>query len=308
MKAVSWAIRPVGLSRPSRRSSCSVPVFSAGRAKIFVDGEGKLDFIADKPQMNMTLKVSIALSAGILLLGSTPVRALELRGSIYNDWYAFRQLDTTHVRSYLGARGTLIAWRGRHDRTLEFHTNLRWAGDLSHRQGLGPQVFVYETYARLANIPKGLEFSLGRQFSFNGIQSLLLDGVRARYSPITRLQLDLFGGVTALSSDPEKIQTISNAGVAGGRIAYSITSSFRAGVSALTRKSEGYGASSQFGLDLDKEIGRWNLYTKAAFNHTQSRLADFLARVVGSPPKLVFCRRVQLSAAIGLGRQHLEHY
>lgn len=238
--------------------------------------------------MNMTRKVSVAIAIGLILLALAPANAVELRGSIFSDWYAFRLLDTTHVRSYLGARGTLVAWRGRHDQTLEFHTSFRWAGDLSHSQGLAPQVFVYETYARLSNLPRGLELSLGRQFTFNGLQSLLLDGLRARYSPMRRLQVELFGGATALSSDPEKIQSLSHDGVAGGRISYAITESFRTGVSALSRKSEGFGAVSQYGLDLEKEIGRWDFFTKGAYNSTQSRLADFLARLSVRPRNWYF--------------------
>jgi hypothetical protein len=243
---------------------------------------------------NFTMKT--ARLAGIIfvvlflapLLTASPGSTAELTGSIFTNLYGFKVNDTNHIRSYSGARATLVAWRGLHNTSLEFHTNFRYAADLSHSTGLGPRFFAYEAYARLVNLPARSELSLGRQFVYNSIRSDLLDGLQARYSVNKVFSLAAFGGVSALSSDPEHIQKFSESGLLGGSLAAQVDPSFRTSLNLLYRKVNGTSSQTRAGLDAAKDINQWSLFGKIILNAPQTRFSDLLARVSVRPKNWYF--------------------
>ncbi|MFZ1685503.1 MAG: hypothetical protein WAU88_15405 [Candidatus Zixiibacteriota bacterium] len=239
-----------------------------------------------KNQRLIRTAASLVLLTG--LFGFVQAQAVELNGSIFTNLYSFRQSDFSRTQSYSGARVTLIAWRDRFNRTLELRTNFRYAADLQDNSGIGPRFFVYETYLRLTNAPARSEFSLGRQFVYNSIQSNLMDGLQARY-PINRVwAVSGFGGVSALSSDPEHIQNFSYSGLIGATLAAQLQPTLHASANLLFRKVDGRTSETRAGLDIGKEVGIWSLFGKGIFNAPHTRISELLGRVSVRPKDWYF--------------------
>jgi hypothetical protein len=74
------------------------------------------------------------------------------------------------------------------------------------------------------------------------------------------------------------MRSLSDFGVAGGRLAYRHKSSTRFGLNWLYRKTDGQVSYHRLGLDVSTMVYRWRLYTRAAFNAANHRLAEILAR------------------------------
>ncbi|MGB7060760.1 MAG: hypothetical protein WBF13_00220 [Candidatus Zixiibacteriota bacterium] len=141
-----------------------------------------------------------------------------------------------------------------------------------------PQMFVYHAYFRLTGLLQRANVYLGRQFVYCGVGNTLLDGLRVRYKPFRTMQLDVFGGSSVSSQDPEQIRSFSDFGSLGGRLAFQPQLTTRLGLSWMLRKREGQVSSNKLGLDGEQTIGFYRLYGRASYNMVDSRLAGILIR------------------------------
>ncbi len=220
---------------------------------------------------------TLPLIAVVVIFGGQAL-GVELDGRLMSDLYVYEQGDKSHVRPYLSTRADLTAWRSIDRRSLTFHTYLRWSSDFSDKLATDPQTFVYHAYVRLAGIPKATDIYLGRQFVYCGVGSALLDGLRIRYQPFRTLNLDVFGGSSVSSEDPEQIRSFSDFRTLGGRAAFAPRPSVRLGLSWMLRKTDGQLSYNRLGLDGEKTFGQYRLFGRASYNLVGSRLAEILMR------------------------------
>jgi len=223
------------------------------------------------------------LVAGCLLVPSAG--AVEMSGRISSSLYGWERSDNNYWRGYIGFNSNTTFWREGRARSLSFHNNLRWTGNLATSESGIPQTYVYDVYLRLSGYPSGSTFYLGRQFAYNTLGSSLIDGLRANVRVHRTVDLDLFGGSTALHEKPEKIQNFSDYGTLGGRIEYHRSQSFRVALNWLQQKSYGSVSRHRVGVDAWKELRKCEFYGRVSYDLLNSDLAGALARAIVRPDK-----------------------
>jgi len=204
--------------------------------------------------------------------------ALELDGNLWSELYVWEDGDLQHWRPYQSVQANMTAWRGSGRQRLSFHTHARWMSDFGDKLEADPQTSIRYAYARISELPSRTTINLGRQFSYTTVGSSLLDGAEVRYSPTKRVELQLFGGASVDPQNPEKMRSLSDFGVAGGRLAYRHKSSARFGLNWMYRETDDQVSYHRLGLDVSATIHHWYLYTRTAFNAANHRLAELLAR------------------------------
>ena len=218
---------------------------------------------------------------GVLTAGVLPnprAQAVELKGRLTSDAYIYEEDGESHFRPYERLRADLTAWREADNRSLLFHTYLRWTSDLAHKRATDPQTYVYDTYVKLTGIPEGATFSLGRQFVYTSAGSSLLDGIRSRFQPVRRIQVDIFGGSNVSALDPEKIQPFADFAVIGSRVSFQVKTSSRLGLNWMLRRSEGSTTLHRGAVDGETSITGARLYGRLAYNLADMRVAELLMR------------------------------
>jgi len=211
------------------------------------------------------------------LVITTNLYSVELKGRLSSELYFNEINDTSHVSIYERLRADLNLYRNTDSRTIGFHTYLRWKSDLTNKLSNDPQTYIYDGYLKLSNYPQGTEIRIGRQFVYSPIGSALLDGLKIKYRIRKSATIELYGGSAVTSVDPEKVQSISDFGVYGGRLSFRFGST-RLGISSLLRQSEGDISSFRFGIDGRYSKNKLNLYSRIALNAYNMRLADLLLR------------------------------
>lgn len=233
--------------------------------------------------MNNTLAVYKLLSAALIALLSACIftaraGAYEFTGRIASDLYSYQGIDEDHLRPYLRFNGDMVAWRGPDGRTLRMHTSLRWTSDFADQLSTDPQLFVYDAYVEMNNVPSRMNLSLGRQFVYSGVGSALMDGMRLQYRPTGRVKLDLFGGSTVSSEDPETIQSLVEELAAGARVGVRPSATTSLSASWMLKRRNDSVSFHRVGLDADHYMGPAELFGRAAFNAANFRLAEILGR------------------------------
>jgi hypothetical protein len=220
----------------------------------------------------------------LILLFSPPIgHTVELNGQISSDLYAYQGKDQDHLRPYLRFRANMLAWRGSNNRALRLVTSLRWTSDLADQLPSDPSLFVYQTYARLQGLPGRSDVRIGRQFVYSGVGSALMDGGRISLRPWRYLDVNLFGGSTVSSEDPETIRSLGDYLIVGGRLGLRPYQQTQLGLSWLLKQSGGSVAFNRVGLDVNQPAGRSDLYGRVSFNAVKFSLADVMARVSFRP-------------------------
>jgi hypothetical protein len=241
------------------------------------------DYLCGREYSNIGFRVryfaSFLLLIGIFFVFAAQTFAVELNGRLSSDLYTYEQNGQSHVRPHLGVRTNLIGWRSPDSKSFSFHTYFRWRTDLSDKLATDPRMFVYHSYFRVSGVIKRTDLYLGRQFVYCGVGSALLDGARIRLKPSGKLQLDLFGGSTVASQDPEKIRSFSDFGSLGGRMAIRPCPSFGLGLNWMLGKRDGQVSYNRLGLDGEKTSGQFQLYGRTSYNVSARRLAEILTRI-----------------------------
>jgi len=176
-------------------------------------------------------------------------------------------------------------WRANQSRSLTFHTNLRWTGDLATNEPGTPQTYIYDLYLRLGGYPSGSTISFGRQFAYNTLGSSLIDGLRTKLRIVKSISLDLFGGATVSHEKPEKIRSLGDFSMYGARIEYIRFQAFRFGLNWLAQTSYGSTSRNRVGIDAFREIGRVELYSRVSYDLLGADMAGVLARISARPDK-----------------------
>lgn len=218
-----------------------------------------------------------------LFSGWSTSGAVEITGTFTSDLYVSEQTDLTHVRPYERLLANARLWQGAHGQTFSLHTNLRWTTDLSNKRAGDPQTYIYSAYAKLGNVPHGTDFRLGRQFVYSGAGSALLDGFRAQYRMGRVARIDLFGGSSVNQVDPERVRSLSDFTVAGGRLSYRLKPTARIGLGWMLRRSDGHTAWHRLSLDAEYRRGTVRMFSRAAANIADMRVAQLLARLSIAP-------------------------
>ncbi len=214
--------------------------------------------------------------------------AITFNGRVYSDLYAWTDTGQTHIRPYETIQSTLYAWQAPGGRLLQVHGYVRWMSDFKDKLPSDPQTYVYDLYARLTGVPENSDFSIGRQFIYTGAGSSLLDGVRAQYTALKRIHVDLYGGSTVSGVTPEKIRKYSDFGTIGGGISYQLKKSMKAGVDLLRHNEFGSLAYERYAAWAQQSTNLWQWYGRFGYNGIKSKPAEFLARVSATPSKWYF--------------------
>ncbi len=98
-----------------------------------------------------------------MLLFSGNASAIDFKGNLFTEFYGYKQLDSTHIRPYTGMRGDLGLWRNG-NRAFEINTYFRYTTDFKSKFVTDPQVFFYDAYIHLSNVPARSDLFIGRQF------------------------------------------------------------------------------------------------------------------------------------------------
>ena len=209
--------------------------------------------------------------------------SFELNGQISTDFYAYQSSDKDHLRPYLRFRANMLAWRGMNNRTLRLVTSLRWTSDFADQLPSDPSLFVYQTYARLQGMPARTDIRIGRQFVYTGVGSALMDGGRIQIRPTRYLDVNLFGGSTVSSEDPETIRSLSDHFVLGGRLGLRPYRRAQLGLSWLLKQRDGSVGFHRLGLDLSQPAGQADLYGRVSLNAVDLSLAEVMTRASYRP-------------------------
>ena len=213
----------------------------------------------------------------------------ELTGRLSSELYIWEESDgVSHIRPYESLRLNLRPRESMTDRKLSFHSYIRWTTDLSDKSQSDPQTFVYDSYVRLSGLPAGSDIYLGRQFTYSGVGSALIDGLRLKYKITRRLELDIFGGSAVDGSDPERIRSLSDFGTAGGRVIFKLKNRSRFGLHYILRRSDGSVTYNRLGVDGRHDAHKWRLYGRIAYNAAGLRLSNILMRGIYNPGKWYF--------------------
>lgn len=226
-------------------------------------------------------RVVIPLAVAFCLM-TAATDGVELKGRLTSSFYGYEESGDQHLRPYLGLQSTLTAWRGQQTGLLTFHNYLRWRTDWSSKLASDPQTFVYDAYFRLKDIPRGTSIYFGRQFVYNAVGSALMDGARIKYRR-GRIDVQLFGGSRASRLHPDKVRSMSDNGVFGGRLAYRLRSNMRLGLNWILTRSYGSVASHRAGLDFEKTLREARLYGRATYDLAGLQVDDFLLRATYRP-------------------------
>jgi hypothetical protein len=237
--------------------------------------------------LKITLQILfIAIAFNCLFLSDAD--SFELNGRISSDLYAYRGVEDDHLRPYLRFYGDMLAWRTMTGRSLRLHTSLRWTSDLSDKLPSDPELFVYSAYAHLAKFLPQTDMLIGRQFVYTGVGSALMDGGSIHFRRYQNLSLNLFGGSTVSSEDPEQIQSPGDHLVVGGRFTARPDKATRMGLSWMLRRRDGDESFHRIGFDAGRFIGPGEIYGRTSYNAIDHRLAEILARATYRPGKWYF--------------------
>ncbi len=204
--------------------------------------------------------------AAIITRTETVASGLEVKGRLRSELYTWSDEKGDHLRPYQYLRADAILWKGERLQKLSLHTYLRWTTDLKDKLSRDPQTFIYETYIKRSKAFKDVDVYAGRQFVYTSLGSETIDGFRVRSKIRSKFRLDLFAGSSVSRLDPERIQSFSDYGVLGGRLAYLVNSRTRAGLNWMRLRSEGATSYHRLGFDLRKSANRWQAYGRLSYN------------------------------------------
>ncbi|NIO27682.1 MAG: hypothetical protein GTO29_03910 [Candidatus Latescibacteria bacterium] len=219
----------------------------------------------------------------ILLIFPFPADSYELTGRISSDLYAYQGSNDDHIRPYLRFRANMLAWRAEDGRSLRFHTSLRWTSDFADKLTSDPELFVYDAYAHLSGLPTWTDVYVGRQFVYTGVGSALMDGGRLHFRRAKNLSLNVFGGSSVSSEDPDKVRSLDDDLVLGGHFIARPDRATKLGLSWMLRRRDGDQSFHRVGIDVDRLFGPAEIYGRVSYNAADLRLAEILTRAVYRP-------------------------
>ncbi len=219
----------------------------------------------------------------MLLVFPFPAVSYDLTGRISSDIYAYQGTNGDHIRPYFRFQGDMLAWRAEEGRSLRFHTSLRWTSDFADKLTSDPELFIYDAYAHLSELPTWVDLYVGRQFVYTGIGSALIDGGRLHFRRTKNLSFNIFGGSSVSSEDPDKVRSLDDDLMLGGHFIARPGRSTKLGLSWMLRRRDGYQSFHRAGIDVDQLLGPAEMYGRVSYNAAGSRLAEILARAVFRP-------------------------
>jgi hypothetical protein len=199
-------------------------------------------------------------------------------GRLATDFYFYERGDSSHARPYVRLNADWNIWRGRARQTVTLRTHLRWTTDLGDQPASDPQLFVYDTYLRFADIVPGLRVDAGRQFVFSGIGSAHLDGLQARYDH-RWFMVDVYGGSWVSRLDPETVRSLNDYGAWGGQLYGKIGRTFRVGAHLTGQREVGFMTRHRAGLTAEYMGRTVNLIARYAYDLLSGVSTSFLTRI-----------------------------
>lgn len=224
--------------------------------------------------------LAASLTASLL---SVHAHAYELNGRVSADLYSYQGSDQDHLRPYLRFWGDMLAWRSLEGRSLRLHTSLRWTSDFADKRSSDPSVFVYDAYAHVRGAPSGTDLYLGRQFVYTGVGSALMDGGRVHYRYKEWIRLKVFGGSAVSSEDPERVRSVGDHLVVGGRVDFAPHRVTTVGLGWMLKRRDGRQSDHRVGVDAVGLFGSSEVYGRTSFNVADRRLSEILARTMWRP-------------------------
>jgi hypothetical protein len=126
---------------------------------------------------------------------------------------------------------------------------------------------------------------IGRQFIYSNLGAALVDGGKLQVKLRNILAFDVYGGSQVQSSQPDKIKSLTDFGMAGVRFSGKFDNWSNWGVEGLLRKYEGSVSYSAVGIDLSRTRAVSQMYAQAAYDIANSRLALVRGRLSLNPKK-----------------------
>ena len=225
--------------------------------------------------MVIILRIYIIIIISLLISTSSFSKGID--GSLSSDLYIYTDGDNSHVQPYLSLRSKITSWEGNNKQSLSFNSYLRWKSDLQNKLPDDPELFVYNAYFKLTNLPAHSIIHLGRQYIYSSAGSALIDGARIRYN-LKRTKIDIYGGSRVNRLDPEKIQSFKDYLTIGGRISVIPVSSIKIGLNWLYKKSDNQISYHRFAIDLRNSYKQCRFYNRFGLNYEKMELAEILSR------------------------------
>ncbi len=219
----------------------------------------------------------------VLLVSPVPINSYELTGRVSSDLYAYQGSNDNHIRPYFRFWGNMLAWHAEDVRALRFQTSLRWTSDFADKLSSDPELFIYDAYAHLSGLPAWTDLYVGRQFVYTGVGSALMDGGRIHFRRAKNLSLNMFGGSSVSSEEPDKVRSLDDALVLGGHFLARPDRATRLGLSWMLRRRDGDESFHRVGIDIDRLFGPAEIYGRVSYNAVDLRLAEILARTIYRP-------------------------
>ena len=175
-----------------------------------------------------------ALVAGLGSAGMAQSFNFRMTTSFYN-WERFDTDSTTskHLRIY--QLGSMNLNRLFGQKNLSFHTYLGYSRDVGQKAGNDPQNLLYSAYLDWRNLPGKGQLRLGRQRIFAGVGFGTLDGLLAKFSILSRVQILGYAGLLAPALNEAKLEKWEDSHMIGGQLLATPFRSLRVSLSYVRR-------------------------------------------------------------------------
>lgn len=181
-----------------------------------------------------------------------PSAATVVSGNLFTEFYSYRVRlpeDESQIRSQQGLR---LDIKDALTPGLSFYVRGRIASDISNKLTNDPEFRVYGAYLQYTCKRKIASFRAGRQFLYEGLSSLTMDGIRIRFGHRRWLSLVGFVGTTPGPSffNYDEINEWKDANAWGGRLQIGASSNLKLNFSYLERGFQDNLDSRLAGLDV----------------------------------------------------------
>ncbi|MEE2752695.1 MAG: hypothetical protein VX910_01840 [Candidatus Latescibacterota bacterium] len=220
----------------------------------------------------------------------------RLTTALYSFDRAFQDTATSgSLRAYQTGRFKFLGLASRSE--LSFQAYGRVSDDFQGDVASDPAYRLYHAYLKWHDRRKRFRIALGRQTVFAGVAVGRIDGLRLRFSPFERLQIDAFGGAL-ISGGGEGFRHPNAASLIGSHLVFSDLGGVTLGVSFLrrSRRINPYLSSARLDAGLPSSEIRPGEVEQQMFGVDMSRrfgMANAIIRWDVSTPQSLKTRRFE---------------
>ena len=211
--------------------------------------------------------ITLIMIGAIVGVAWSPSAASVVSGNFYTEFYSYRVKlleDELQLRSQQGLR---LNVKDALTPGLSFYVRGRIASDISNKLTNDPEFRVYGAYLQYTCKRKTASVRAGRQFIYEGLSSLTLDGIRLRFSHKRWLSAVGFVGTTPGPSffNYDEINEWKDGNAWGGRLQIGAMSNLKLNFSYLERGFQDNLDSRLAGFDV--RFNRHQFFTELRLDY-----------------------------------------